>query len=488
MATTQVSPNGQQIQLEVNVEQNNEETEPDLPDAPSSPEEDEEVEVTPEPDGPDPCLPYISLLVILLLAIWPFLLTFLNYWTDWQLWGFIRSTRSDYSDVRDQILSSSANITTLTCSFAGQNSLSQFEEFLLNTSVITGCTCNYIDVSTASCGELYNGSWTTTNIDYEQCITHQNNINSTCLECSACRSTSVYAAGGPYYQYSVMQYDSIKDIKAEREKYCSPKKIRENIDSDVIYEYFTHCANACIVFFVFSGIWIICGLCSGCKVSYRDLYRSYIWCFKGEKPKKRSAYHKEHRINKDEFTLFVVATLLLHVFEDVVQCIVAIMFSIYKQSNGGSECIVGLGTHSYANSVELVPYTGGLSIVEIMTHDDVVRRFYLFSFLSVFTSGLYAVRLLNFDTLKIMTYPWWKNCLYVLAGILMGLMFLLLVLAPFWGAVWMSADFLYLTKGESAFLMWTFVAGLGGYLVSICMPLCFADQLDCGCECGDGPC
>ena len=212
--------------------------------------------------------------------------------------------------------------------------------------------------------------------------------------------------------------------------------------------------------------------------------------FSGEAPKKRGKHTKDESINQDEFTLYVISILLLHIFSDVPQCIIAIMFSIYKQSEGGSDCIEALSTLSYANSVELVPYSGGLSIVEIMSRDGVVETFFIFSFLSVFFSGLYGVRLFGFDLQKVLIYPWYKNSLYLLVGILLGIFFIFLVLAPFWGAVWANSDFLYLTAGESAFLMWTFVAGLIGYVIAICMPLCFAEQLDCGCEgcCGDGCC
>merc|ERR1712154_258931 len=136
-------------------------------------------------------------------------------------------------------------------------------------------------------------------------------------------------------------------------------------------------------------------------------------------------------VNKDEFTIYVISILFLHVFEDVTQCIIAIMFSIYKQSNGGSDCIQGLHALSYADSVELVPYSGGLDIVSIMGHDGVVETFFIFSFLSVFFSGLYGVRLFDFDLQKILIYSWWKNLLFLVVGILLGLFFILLVLSPF---------------------------------------------------------
>merc|ERR1712113_267119 len=112
----------------------------------------------------------------------------------------------------------------------------------------------------------------------------------------------------------------------------------------------------------------------------------------------------------------------------------------------------------------------------------------IFSFLSVFVTGLYGIRLFSFDLQKVLIYPWWKNLIFMIVGICLGLFFILLVLSPFWGAVWLSSDYLYLTNGESAFLMWTFIVGMGGYVVAICMPLCFADQLDCACDCGDGCC
>merc|ERR1712228_158163 len=112
-----------------------------------------------------------------------------------------------------------------------------------------------------------------------------------------------------------------------------------------------------------------------------------------------------------------------------------------KQSEGGSDCIEALNALSYANSVDLVSYSGGLSIVDIMSRDAVVETFFVFSFLSVFFSGLYGIRLFGFDLQKILLYRWWKNCLFLVVGVLCGLFFIFLVLAPFWGAVWLNSDF-----------------------------------------------
>merc|ERR1712154_220796 len=126
---------------------------------------------------------------------------------------------------------------------------------------------------------------------------------------------------------------------------------------------------------------------------------------------------------------------------------------------------------------------GGLSILEIMGNDAVVETFF-----AVFCSGLYAVRLLGFNIQKVLLYPWWKNLFFAIVGVCLGFLFILLILTPFWFAVWLSQDLLYLTAAEVTFLGWTCVAGGIGYVVSICMPLCFADQMECGCDCGDGCC
>lgn len=180
--------------------------------------------------------------------------------------------------------------------------------------------------------------------------------------------------------------------------------------------------------------------------------------------------------------------LLTHVFEDVVISIIAIMFSIYKQGNGGSDCVVDWSKISYDNGVELVSYTGGLNVIEIMSRDSAVELFFIFSFLSVFFTGLYAIRLFSFDIQNILIYPWWKNLLYMIIGLFLGFFFILLLLSPFWGTIWLRSDDLYLSSNESSFLMWTFIVGMGGYVLAICMPLCFADQMDCDCDCGDGCC
>ena len=123
-----------------------------------------------------------------------------------------------------------------------------------------------------------------------------------------------------------------------------------------------------------------------------------------------------------------------------------------------------------------------------MGRDEAVELFFIFSFLAVFFSGLASIRLLGFDMQHVLTYAWWRNIAYAICGIFLGLFFILLVLSPFWGATWMRRDDLYLTKGESFFLMVTFFIGLGGYCVAMVMPCFFAEQLDCACECDGGCC
>jgi len=485
-----VAPN--QIQLEVQVNQQLNTNEPESPEqdlpAPSPPEIEEEPETEPAPPAEEKntCLALMAFIVILILFVWPFLLTFLNYYTDYTLFNFIKATRDEYNAAHSQIEASNHNLSTLTCSFNGENSLSAFQDFVSSSTNQTLCTCVDLVWPNIDCAALRDAQWTTSNFDYDTCTQYEADTTSKCVRCSGCHADSVYHRASPQHLYAVQLYESYDG--EGREKFCSPEKMRTAVFHDTLDTQFAACYYSCIVFFAITGIWILCGLCAGCKVRYRDLYRSYLWCFKGEKPKKRGKYHPDNTINKDEFTLFVVSVIFLHVFEDVVQCIIAMVFSIYKQANGGSDCIEDWAATSYADSVQLVPYTGGLSIGEIMGRDDVVETFFVFSFLSVFFSGLYAIRLFSFDMQQVLLYPWWKNMLFLIVGILLGCFFILLVLSPFWGAVWMSGDALYLTKNESAFLMWTFIVGMCGYVVAICMPLCFADQLDCDCACGDGCC
>ena len=276
--TTVTAPN--QIQLEVQINEQYDgidEDESDLPPVESN-----------EPQQPPPeqptkpkhtWLPLMAFFAILIAFTWPFILVVLNYYTDWNLWNFIRETRDSYNDAYAEITSTNTNISVLTCTFNGVNSLAQFESFLLNTSATTECQCNYMTIATINCTELSNSAWTTTNFEYDACMNAD--ADATCLECTDCAASSFYTADSPYYLYSKQQYDAIKSIKAEKEKYCSPQKMFENIRDDVMDSYFTHCSNACIAFFCISGVWICCQLCAGCKVRYEDLRRSYLWCLKG---------------------------------------------------------------------------------------------------------------------------------------------------------------------------------------------------------------
>ena len=78
-------------------------------------------------------------------------------------------------------------------------------------------------------------------------------------------------------------YDRLEDDE-DKEGYCHPKRTRDTVDADgfdAMEGRLQSCAIACIVFFAISGIWLACGWCVGCKVRYRDLKRSYMWCFKG---------------------------------------------------------------------------------------------------------------------------------------------------------------------------------------------------------------
>ena len=273
---------------------------------------------------------------------------------------------------------------------------------------------------------------------------------------------------------------------ADDNYHCSLNKMRTNMNDDFIENNFTHCYNSCIAFFIISGLFLCFNLCSGFKVRFTDLKRSYYFCCsngdKKKKPKKRSKYNKS--INKDEFTIYIICIIFLHIFEDIPQCIISIMFSIYKQMNGGSDCIIDLSEIDYSNSINLIKYNGGTNIFNIMSKDEVVEIFFVFAFLNVFISGLYGVRLLQFDIQDILKYSWYKNLMYFLIGIFLGIFCMLLILAPFWGVTWLSKDYLYLTDAQAAFLGWTSVAGLIAYCFAICLPLMFAEQLDCDCDCG----
>merc|ERR1719410_1915537 len=79
-----------------------------------------------------PCLPFCAFLAILFAFLWPFILILINYYTDWNLWQFINATHDNYIDAYDQITASNTNISILTCTIDGNNSLSEFESFLLN--------------------------------------------------------------------------------------------------------------------------------------------------------------------------------------------------------------------------------------------------------------------------------------------------------------------------------------------------------------------
>jgi len=480
---TEPAPNQIQLQVQVNQQYNTEEYEPTIPAMDMTTlEDDREPENEPPPRENKSPLALVALIVIFIVFLWPFVLMALNYYTDFNLWRFMRSTRQTYGDAQSNIHDARTDIRTLTCAYNGENTLSSFQSFMLNRSADTGCDCVDIINVASSCDALNDASWTTTNFDASLCV----GASYECVQCTNCSADSVYAYNAPHFLYSQHVYDAYND--EEKEQFCSPDKMRLTLNRDALEAQFASCGYACIVFFAISGIWITCQLCAGCKVRYRDLYRAYLWFYKGMEPKKTEKLHPQNSVNRDEFTLFVVAILFLHVFEDVIQCIIAMVFNLYKQANGGGDCIVAWSNLSYVNGVELVPYNGGTDIIAIMTRDDAVELFFLASFLSVFFTGLYTIRLFTFDIVKVTLYPWWKNILFFMVGVLLGLFFILLVLSPFWGAVWMRADSLYLTQSESAFLMWTFIVGMIGYVVAICMPLCFIDQLDCDCECGDGCC
>ena len=81
-----------------------------------------------------------------------------------------------------------------------------------------------------NCANLTNSEWTTTTFDDQKCIEYENDAGSMCLECNQCKTSSLYSSDSPYYLYSVKMYDDIE----EKEKYCSPSKMKENINSDVM--------------------------------------------------------------------------------------------------------------------------------------------------------------------------------------------------------------------------------------------------------------
>lgn len=54
----------------------------------------------------------------------------------------------------------------------------------------------------------------------------------------------------------------------------------------------------------------------------------------------------------------------------MILSIIAIMFSIYKQANGGADCVIDLSNITYDQSIQLVPYTG----IVIHYHSYIICR------------------------------------------------------------------------------------------------------------------
>ena len=287
MATNQIAPG--QIQLEVQVNQQYDQQYTQQPQLPQTEPREETPEPSPDPEEkPNSCLAYMAFICVMLMFLWPFILTFVNYYTDYNLWTFIKSTANQYEDARNSIKSDTTNITTVTCTWDGDNTLQSFQDFQFNNTVNTGCNCTTTsgtDIVGIDCESLNQRSdtFTTNNWDYQLCLNWQNDINSACVVCTSCDADTVYSAKSPQFLYSQQLYDEL-DSDEEKEKYCSPSKTRDTVNSDGLdsmQDKLNGCAIACIVFFCLSGIWILCGLCTGCKVRYKDLYRTYLWCIKG---------------------------------------------------------------------------------------------------------------------------------------------------------------------------------------------------------------